>query len=264
MLKIWQRLCSMPFHNTKTYKFKHMTNILILGLCVGGIFTLVVFIRSLTKKKSEKSNTFIDEIKPLIDKAIDVPLMGVPKFIEKPSLTGVNFNAIDFETTNKGKGSANALGIAVVRDGEIVERRSWLINPKARVWLFIDYNGITPEMVANKPTFGEIWTEVKPYIHNQTLVAHNGYDFDFPVLEAVIDRYKITDDVYIKTIDTLPISRQVFSLYNYKLSTICTHLNIPLNHHEPESDAVACAEILLHCLREGFAKWEDVTGRIHI
>lgn len=42
--------------------------------------------------------------------------------LEKPLL---NFTALDFETANHYPGSACALGIVVVRNGDIAERRSW-------------------------------------------------------------------------------------------------------------------------------------------
>ena len=44
---------------------------------------------------------------------------------------GADFVAIDFETANSSRSSACAIGVAVVRDGRVVEHGSTLINPEA-------------------------------------------------------------------------------------------------------------------------------------
>ena len=61
----------------------------------------------------------------------------------------MNFTAIDFETATSKYTSICSIGICVVKDNEIVERKGMLIRPKTLE--FNDYNikihGITPEMV---------------------------------------------------------------------------------------------------------------------
>jgi DNA polymerase-3 subunit epsilon len=39
-----------------------------------------------------------------------------------------------------------------------------------------------------------------------------------------------------------------------KLSSVCEHLDIPLNHHEAGSDAEACARIILQAPFEELSK----------
>lgn len=43
-------------------------------------------------------------------------------------MQGINFIAIDFETATGKRASICEAGICVVRDGEIVETRSWLVT----------------------------------------------------------------------------------------------------------------------------------------
>lgn len=43
---------------------------------------------------------------------------------------GLNFIAIDFETATPKRASICEVGICVVRNGEVVETRSWLVQPK--------------------------------------------------------------------------------------------------------------------------------------
>jgi DNA polymerase-3 subunit epsilon len=42
----------------------------------------------------------------------------------------MRFTAIDFETANADRGSACAVGLVVVEDGQIVSRTSQLIRPE--------------------------------------------------------------------------------------------------------------------------------------
>ena len=69
---------------------------------------------------------------------------------------GLDFTAIDFETANSSNASACAVGLARVRDGRIVARAGWLIQPPPGHDAFFEINvgihGIHPEDVADAPT----------------------------------------------------------------------------------------------------------------
>lgn len=100
--------------------------------------------------------------------------------------------AIDFETANADRASACALGLVVVQESKIVERRSWLIRPSKG---YFDLNnimlhGIIADQVAEMPTFAELWDEVRSAIQGMPLVAHNA-NFDIGVLTHTLDAYKI-------------------------------------------------------------------------
>ena len=67
--------------------------------------------------------------------------------------------AIDFETANETRGSACALGVAIVEAGQVIDRASWLIRPPT-----LDFNpynvmihGITAADVAAEPAFDSLW-----------------------------------------------------------------------------------------------------------
>jgi len=47
--------------------------------------------------------------------------------------TDHNFIAIDFETATSRRASIYEVGICVVREGEICETRSWLVQPQRNV-----------------------------------------------------------------------------------------------------------------------------------
>ena len=51
-------------------------------------------------------------------------------------MQGINFIAIDFETATGKRASICEAGICVVRDGKIVETRSWLVRPQGNSYSY--------------------------------------------------------------------------------------------------------------------------------
>ena len=155
----------------------------------------------------------------------------------------LHFTAIDFETANTNPDSACALGIAVVEDGRIVERKSWLIRPPTDEFSFTYIHGLTWQQVAGAPDFGELWPQIGPYLTGRKLAAHNAR-FDLGVFFALIRQYHI-GFWRGQAIDSVAVARRIWpELPNHQLHTVAAHLNIPLRHHDACSDANACAEIL--------------------
>ncbi|MCT4563024.1 MAG: exonuclease domain-containing protein [Maledivibacter sp.] len=162
----------------------------------------------------------------------------------------MNFVAIDFETANSRRSSACAMGIAVVKDGEIIEKKSWLIRPKElrfdRINVYI--HGITKEDVKNEPEFNELWDSIKTYLENQIVVAHNA-SFDMSVLRHILNEYDIPYPSF-DYLCTVAVSKATWQeQVNNKLDTLANMLNITFKHHDACHDAVACAKVLLAALK---------------
>lgn len=161
--------------------------------------------------------------------------------------------AIDFETAWYQPHSAIAVGISRIEDGKVIETRSWLFRPPGRrVYIrpnFIDIHGIRPEHLEDKPDFSGVWPEIAPYLESASmLVAHNAW-FDRNVLYATADHYGITLPAYDWAC-TVRISKVKWpDIENHKLSTVCSHLGIPLKHHDPASDAHGCAQIYIEAAK---------------
>jgi len=158
----------------------------------------------------------------------------------------MNFTALDFETANTHKTSICAVGIAIVENGKVVKTISKLIKPLPDFYSYwnVQIHGITPEMTSDAPYFIDVWQELKQYIDGTTLVAHNAA-FDVGALRSILSAHDIS---YPKTnyFCSHIVSKKVFNeLPSHKLSTVCKHLNIPLNHHEAESDAIGAAQIII-------------------
>lgn len=99
--------------------------------------------------------------------------------------------AFDVETPNASNARMNAIGIAVVENGRIVDEFSTLVNPESHFDTFnIQLTGITPGMAAEAPTFQELWPTIEPILSSGLLVAHNA-PFDMSVLSKCLRAYRI-------------------------------------------------------------------------
>ena len=75
---------------------------------------------------------------------------------------GLNFIAIDFETATPKRASICEVGICVVRNGEVVETRSWLVQPKENLYSYwnMQCHGIRPEDTEHSPSFPEVLSQL--------------------------------------------------------------------------------------------------------
>ncbi|MEG0856222.1 MAG: exonuclease domain-containing protein [Terrisporobacter sp.] len=163
----------------------------------------------------------------------------------------MDFVAIDFETANAQRTSACSLGITVVKNNKIVEEKYWLIKPEPFIFdlrnIFI--HGIRPKDVENEREFHKVWPEIKPYLENNLVIAHNA-SFDFSVLRKTLDLYNIEypDLQYCCTL----VASKIFYGYleNHKLNTVNKHLDYSFKHHHASEDATAAANILINIANE--------------
>lgn len=150
-----------------------------------------------------------------------------------------SFVALDFETAQGCRWSICQVGLVRVENGIITDEINFLIQPpKNYYWQqFIDIHGITPNMTKDALTFDKVWHKIEPFIKGQTVVAHNGLSFDFPVLKKTLDYYGIQTPEYEK--------HCTYRIFRQNLATLCNQYKILLNHHDALSDAKACAELFL-------------------
>lgn len=160
--------------------------------------------------------------------------------------------AFDVETPNYANDRMSAIGITVVEAGEIAGEYYTLVNPEEQFDSFnIALTGITPEMVADKPAFPELWQEIGPVMDSGLLIAHNA-PFDMSVLAKCLRDYGIRWRPTVNYACTCQMSRRLLpQLPNHKLNTVSDYLGLKLDHHHAGSDSLACGEILLHHLESG-------------
>ena len=157
----------------------------------------------------------------------------------------MRFITIDFETATSALSSACELGLSVYEDGQITQTQSWLIRPPENAYLpfNIKVHGISPSDTAYAPDFAEVWEEVMPIVHQQTLFAHNA-SFDVSVLRACIQHYRQPTPQFTYAC-SVRVCRQIWpDLDAYNLKFLCNRFQIPLKHHRAGNDAEATARLL--------------------
>lgn len=176
--------------------------------------------------------------------------------------------AIDFETANSSRSSACAVGVVVIRDGEIVDTRYSLIKPHEDHSQFHPYNvaihGIKPEDVTDEPEFPAIWSDLHPLLTSGIVVAHNA-SFDMSVLRHSLDLYNLRFPNLDYTCSCI-IAREAWpTLLSYSLPIVAKHLEIELEHHQALSDAKACGLIACRaCKDAGAGSLEDLAKELGI
>jgi DNA polymerase-3 subunit epsilon len=143
------------------------------------------------------------------------------------------------------------MGMAIIEGQAIVEKKSWLIRPPE---LYFDpwnvmIHGITEKDVKNKPEFNNHWEVFQKEFQGGPLIAHNA-SFDMSVLRYVLDEYELPYPE-MNYYCTRVISKKTWpGLVSYSLDIVADHLGINFKHHDPQDDAVACAEIALRACHE--------------
>lgn len=172
----------------------------------------------------------------------------------------MDFTAIDFETASSERTSVCSLGWCVVENGVITDRKEILIKPDP--FKFNEYNtkinGITPEMVWDKPTFDKYWDMLRPYIENRMVIAHNA-SFDIHVLCSTLEHFGIEIPAF-DYMCTVQLSQKAYpELPSHKLNNLAEALGIVFNHHRAYDDAYACAAAFLR-IAEDYAleSFEDI------
>lgn len=160
----------------------------------------------------------------------------------------LNFIAIDFETATAKRSSICEVGICVVRDGQVIETKFWLVHPEGNTYHYWNtkVHGIRTEDTATAPCFPEVWAEIEQTYLSEysTFVAHNA-PFDRSCLEQTASLYGIT----LRTIDwdcSLSIARQLYDFGSNSLAFLCDQLSIERGtHHRAGNDAEMCARLYL-------------------
>lgn len=162
------------------------------------------------------------------------------------------FVAIDFETANAQRHSACSVGMLKYdSNGKITDSYYQLIHPHPDVDYFnpinIAVHGIRPADVASSPEWGDIAEEVRDFISNLPIVAHN-MAFDGYVLQDLMKLYG-REEVTNRRLCTLRLARKILAeeLESKSLENVFQHYfpNVFFEHHQAYSDAKAAGDIFV-------------------
>ncbi|TFD83227.1 exonuclease domain-containing protein [Cryobacterium fucosi] len=161
----------------------------------------------------------------------------------------VNFTAIDFETANSSGASACSVGLVKVRDGRVVDRVGWFIQPAPGHDSFLEWNikihGIRPTDVVGAATWAEQLPDLVAFADGDHLVAHNaGFDLGVIKTSSTVAGLAVPDFTYVCS---LQVARRTYQLDSYRLPVAAMAAGFAgFAHHDALADAEACAAIMVH------------------
>ena len=157
----------------------------------------------------------------------------------------MDFIALDVETANSNPKSICQIGIAIFKNGELVESWGSLVNPQSHFdGINMAIHGITPEDVQYAPTFGDVWYEIEKLMYGNLMIAHNA-SFDASVLRSCLDHYGFFKP-NINYLCSIGVAKKAWKdLKSYGLKNLAEYHQIKFNHHRADADAEVCAKISL-------------------
>ena len=161
------------------------------------------------------------------------------------------FAAIDFETASYGRDSACALGVVIVERGRIVQRLYELIRPPTSEFTFTYIHGLAWNDVKDASSFDVVWTDIARELSGVEFLAAHNAPFDKGVLSACCETYGLAGPEQ-PFVCTVRLARAQWDIYPTKLPDVCRHLGIDLQHHQADSDAEACARIVIAAEQSGW------------
>lgn len=198
------------------------------------------------QKWYEKSKAHGIEFKPQYERAIKQKVTTLefknphsfPEYFESK----FDHIVIDFETANKNRISACALGLVFIKKSRIAYQTSFHIKPPEKEKFSnrnIGIHGITPEDVDNAMTFDQLWESKLSNYFNQNLIVFHNASMDLSVLKNLFEYYSISGYA-IEYLDTMQLAEK--SGNPKKLSELAYKFDIEYrDKHNPEQDAKVCA-----------------------
>jgi DNA helicase-2/ATP-dependent DNA helicase PcrA len=154
---------------------------------------------------------------------------------------------LDLETTSKDTETCEIVEIAAIRikDNTIIDTFSELIKPSGAISDAAKaVHNITAEALQDKPSINDKWPEFLQFIGDSMLVAHNGVNFDFQILNRVnrqINQKKLENIVF----DSLTFARQILRTGNHSIDALMEKFSIEADkRHRALDDVKALHQIL--------------------
>lgn len=156
------------------------------------------------------------------------------------------YAVVDVETSGGTPQTSRITEIAVfIHDGsQVVANFHSLINPDRLIDPFVvQLTGITQEMVADAPFFGDIAEQIAHLTRDCIFVAHN-VSFDYGMLRH---EFKLLgQDFRLPHLCTVRAAKHILpEEESYSLGKLCRALSIPLHgRHRADGDALATSHLL--------------------
>lgn len=153
---------------------------------------------------------------------------------------------VDVETSGFRPGQARVVSVAALAlsdDGNVENSLYSLLNPGVDPGP-THVHGLTAEMLAGQPTFGDVAADLVELLRGRTLVAHNvGFDYSFLAAEAELVDVELPVETVMCTVE---LARRLdLGLANLRLETLAGHWGVSqMRPHDALDDAMVLAQIL--------------------
>jgi DNA polymerase-3 subunit alpha (Gram-positive type) len=165
-----------------------------------------------------------------------------------------DYCALDLETTggDTKKDMIFEIGLVKIRNLEITETKSFLLNPGIRIPDYVQkLTHINQEELRDCPKIEEVIDEILEFIGDSIIVAHNR-DFDFPFFNAILGR------IGLKPLPGNAICTNLMTKFLLKDEILQSNLQhmvelFQLKHHPDHralNDALAAAELFLFYVKD--------------
>lgn len=161
---------------------------------------------------------------------------------------GLNFTALDIETTGLSERNNEIIQIAAIRfrNGKVDKIFNSFVKPKDEVPNFIVFlTHISMKELENAPDIELVLRKLGDFVGKDIIVGHN-ISFDMGFINynfGKIGEFPLNNSTW----DTAELSRVYLPFTtNHKLGTVLNHFHIPLdNAHRADADAMATGKLLL-------------------
>jgi DNA helicase II / ATP-dependent DNA helicase PcrA len=172
-----------------------------------------------SKRKSSLSNLF-KILQGLLSKKTD----ALPE----------SYVILDLETTDKEIATCGIVEIAAarVKNGKISSELQSLINPEIPISKGAQaVHNISEKDIKNSPTLADYWKKFVDFIGDDLIIAHNGYAFDFAILDRFSKKIRGKKLHNIK-LDSLAMAQNLFPNQSNSIDALVGkfHLNAGTRH----------------------------------
>jgi len=163
-----------------------------------------------------------------------------------------DYVVLDLETTGRDVETCGIVEIAAVRvrEGKIVDRFETLVNPEMPVEEGArKVHGIDDARLKEAPLTADVWPAFRAFIGDDVLVAHNGFAFDFIILNRharLLDGARLSNVLY----DSLTLARRLYPAEGNSIDALAERFQIdPGERHRALADVEALQQIFEALMR---------------
>jgi len=174
----------------------------------------------------------------------------------------INYVAVDVETANADRASICQIGIAEFGPAGVGRTWATLVNPNDYFdWMNVSIHGIDEDAVRDAPNFSEILPQICDFCEDRIVVHH--MSFDRVALSRAFQRNDLPE-LRATWLDSARVARRTweqFSRRGYNLKNLAYELEIPLDHHDALSDAIAAGSVIQRAIAHSDMSIEELLRR---